>query len=176
MTIIQRDGVDEEGQPAASDRADIPYEQLVENAHEGIAIIQDEQFVYCNERFEELVGAEPTSLEGSDFLQYVAEDERATVAERYEDRLDGGDPPKQYRITTDDDTIVEATGTRIEYDGRPAVKAVLRDVTEQQRYEEALAGLNDVSRGFPRAETKADIGTLVVEKGTTVRGIDTLQL
>ncbi|WP_136717071.1 bacterio-opsin activator domain-containing protein [Halorientalis salina] len=169
-------GDDEEGAGTSQsgDGTTVPYRKLVENAHEGIAIIQDEEFVYCNERFAELFETTAAELRGQPYLSLVDEAERATVADRYERRLAGEDPPKQYRFTTDEGRVVETSGTRIEYEGRPADLAVVRDVTERERYENALDGLHEITQAFPRAETSDKIASLAVEIGRNILDVSEL--
>ncbi|MFB6179938.1 MAG: bacterio-opsin activator domain-containing protein [Halorientalis sp.] len=153
----------------------IPYRQLVENACEGIAIVQDGQVVYCNERCADLFGMTDSELVGQSFLTCVDEDERAVVADRYERRVDEETIPNRYRFTTRNGRIVEITDARIEYGDRLA-DVVVRDVTEQDRYETALSTLNDVTQAVPRAETPEEIATRITQRGPAILGIETVSI
>jgi len=152
------------------------YRRIVDNGHEGIAIIQDRRFVYCNDRFAGLHDTTPDDLEGREFLELVAENERETAADRYEQRLAGDASPKRVRLATRSGHVLEVSGTRIEYEGRPAVMVFARDVTEDEEYEQALHGLHTIAIEFPHAETNDEIAARAVDVGTDLLGVDTLRV
>jgi PAS domain S-box-containing protein len=125
------------------------YSTLVEKSHDGIVIIQDEEFVFVNSRFVELIGYEEEEILGMSFLEAVAPSDRAFVRERYERRLDPdySDPPSRYRISfvtsEGSERVAEVSVAKIQYEGKTAQLASIRDVTQQQRYKEELERVNE---------------------------------
>jgi two-component system sensor histidine kinase UhpB len=106
--------------------ADIPFDAIVEQAVAGIYVIQDECFVYCNQRWAEMLGYTPEEMHGWHLTKLVPADFLNEVLHKYYLRLKA-DPPS-----------IEVHGTRIIYRGRPAVMGVGVDVTERLRNEQEL--------------------------------------
>ncbi|MFB6206014.1 MAG: PAS domain S-box protein [Haloglomus sp.] len=124
------------------------YETLVERSHDGVAIVQQGRFVFANERFADLLGAE-SEVVGRSFSGVVAPPDRESVQARYERRVgpEAADPPSRYRINflTDggEARVGEISVADIQYGGAPAVLVTVRDVTEQTEYRERLERLTD---------------------------------
>lgn len=125
------------------------YATLVQQSHDGVAIIQDHEFVFVNSRLAEITGYEESELLGMPFTETVAPEDQQLVQERYERRLqaDGEEPPSRYTLAfeTKDgrNRDVEVSASAVQFEGSPADLASLRDVTERQRYEAELERLNE---------------------------------
>ncbi len=143
------------------------YSTMVEKARDGIIILQDEHIVYCNAAFVDICGYSSGEILGMPFLDMVRPESKETVHERYADRLAGKDVTGNHRIglvrkdeeRRDLDLAVEL----IDYQGAPAVMAVLRDVTERTKAEhdtaertKELACLYGVSQLADRVGTTLD--------------------
>ena len=115
------------------------YRTLVEACPDGVLIHRDGVIVYANESLVRLVGAKSThELAGTNLASLQAAHDRAQGA-----NLMRGDEPARYedgRIEhRDGHTVeVEVIAKRVVFDGRPAVQAILRDVTERREAEQAL--------------------------------------
>lgn len=122
--------------------AEIPFDAIVEQAVAGIYVIQDECFVYCNQRWAEMLGYTPEEMHGWHLTKLVPADFLDEVLHKYYLRLKA-DPPSIHFIThglhrLGHELRIEVHGTRIIYRGRPAVMGVGVDVTERLRNEQEL--------------------------------------
>jgi diguanylate cyclase (GGDEF)-like protein/PAS domain S-box-containing protein len=118
------------------------YSAIVENALDGIMIIQGGKIIFVNESAGRILGRTVSESTGYTFTDFIHEDDRATLKQRYEDRMAGRPvtPTVPLRIARPDGEIrhVEATGTVIDYEGEPADMAQIRDITERRLAEDAV--------------------------------------
>jgi len=119
------------------------YRTLVENSNDAIAVAQDGRLVMVNQELAEMLGAgTPAEIEGDEFMQYVAPESRARVAEQYQAWLAGEDAPQRDEMTLiagdEAPIVVEYNISPITFEGDVAHLAILRDVTERREREERL--------------------------------------
>lgn len=123
---------------------------MLDNASEGIAIIQDGVMKLVNPSLMKRIGYSEYELTSRPFLDFIHPDDRQMVAERHLQRLKGEEVSSVYRLRTVDKhgntRWVEVKTLLIDWDGRPAVLAFLTDITERKKTQEELAGLSDVYR------------------------------
>jgi PAS domain S-box-containing protein len=116
------------------------YSVLVEEASDGVAILQDGKIVFTNKKGLEIIGYSKDELIGLSFDGLVSEKYRQLTKERYERRLRGENIPSTYEIEliskTGNQVPVELSATRIQYQRRPADLLLVRDVSERKRIEE----------------------------------------
>jgi PAS domain S-box-containing protein len=118
------------------------YRILVEQANDGILIVQDGIIKFANQRLAEANGRTVEELLNTNFLDYVHPDEIPKVANRYQRRMAGEDVEQVYEtvlLHKDGHEIpVEINAGAITYQGRPGVFAFVRDHTDRKRAEETL--------------------------------------
>jgi PAS domain S-box-containing protein len=118
------------------------YRILVEQANDGILIVQDGIIRFANRRLAEASGRIVAELLNTNFLDYLRPDEVPSVANRYQRRMAGEDVEQVYEtvlLHKDGHEIpVEVNAGAITYQGRAAVFAFVRDHTERKLAEEAL--------------------------------------
>jgi hypothetical protein len=119
------------------------YSALVEKGSDGIVVIQDYVVNFANSKFGEITGYTKEEAIGSPVLDFVSEDCKELVLDRYERRIKNDwTIPYRYEIdllSKDGKKIpVEISGSYIEYDGKSANMAIIRDITERKQMEEAL--------------------------------------
>jgi PAS domain S-box-containing protein len=121
------------------------YRMVVENSLQGLAILQDGRFVFCNPAFSKMMGysvEELLSVTSENMSALIHSGDRTAMLNRYLDRLAGRPvPPRyEYRGIRKDGTEVwmEAYASPIEYHGRPAVQSAYVDITERRKTEKAL--------------------------------------
>jgi PAS domain S-box-containing protein len=149
------------------------YETVVEQSHDAIAIHQDGEVVFANQRCLEMLGYTEAELLGKSFQAIVAPEERERISEFYRQRIDANSdsPPRKYEsvFLTSDGTrrIGELTVTTIQYEGEPAILVFVRDVTDRHHYQaqleevaEQLELLNRVVRHDIRNDMSIILGWL----------------
>jgi PAS domain S-box-containing protein len=126
-------------------RSEERYRMLVENSLQGVAIIQDNRFVFCNGAFVRMTGhtiEELLSKPPAELVQMIHPDDRERVRVHHEDRLAGKqiEPRCEHRGIRKDGTefTLEVYDSPTEYNGRPATQLVCLDITEHKRSEAAV--------------------------------------
>lgn len=120
------------------------YQTLVENANDAIYIVSESHFEFVNPAFEKLFGYKKEEIcdKNFDFMRLVAPESRDLIKERGNLRSKGKDIPSRYKfkaITKDGEIRnVEVTTVNIGK-GKVRVMGILRDVTERELAEKALA-------------------------------------
>lgn len=111
------------------------YRALVEQAQDGIVLLQDGKIRFANSYLAELLGYAVEELLDTSFEGYVAPDHLPQVADIYRPRLEGEPAPSVYEAA-----ILHRNGSRIEvefnaglttYDGEPADLVFVRDIRER---------------------------------------------
>ncbi len=117
--------------------SEFKYSSLVENSTDGIIIIQDGKVVFTNQKTANIVGGKIENIIGSDLLDYTSPNYKRLVEDRYKKRIKGEEVPNQYEselVHKDGYYIpVEISGKLIEYENRPAIMGILRDITERKK-------------------------------------------
>lgn len=123
--------------------SELKYETLVESGNDGVLIIYGKGILaYVNSIICEMTGYTKEESIGTSFLNYISPKCRKMVAERYERRMKGQDAPDKYEIEIISKsgklTPVEINVSKIEFEGEPAIMAMVRDITERKLLEEEL--------------------------------------
>ncbi len=124
---------------AAVDASEEKYRLVVQNAHEGILLLQDGVFRFANATAVRLLGRPETEILDRPYLDFVVPRLHDEVR-RDQARLLAGEIPqvcREHLITRPDGSLVwvEVTGVRIVWNQRPAVLAFAQDVTLARRAE-----------------------------------------
>jgi hypothetical protein len=118
------------------------YHTLVEKGNDGIIIIQDGLLRFANSKIVEVTGFSLEEVLGKSFADFVSPEYRGVVVDRYKKRMSGEEVPNRYEIeilSKDGGKIpVEINASVIEYEGRPADMAIIRDITERKKAEDEL--------------------------------------
>jgi two-component system, cell cycle sensor histidine kinase and response regulator CckA len=113
---------------------------LVDNANEGIVVLQDWRFVFANPRFVNLTGYTPEHLRSREFTEFVYPDDREMISTRYRKRLEGDMTPFTYEARLVDRAgaikWIELNSVLFSWEGKPAVLLFIRDIAERKQAEE----------------------------------------
>jgi PAS domain S-box-containing protein len=123
------------------------YSTLVENASDGIGIIQDEKYVFANRTFMRIMGYAEEEVAGMHYLQIAAPESVDSLRERYWGRLKGEDVPgvteAKFIAKNGEVRYLEVNAGLIEYRNRKADLVIFRDITERKEHEMSLKKLSE---------------------------------
>ncbi len=115
---------------------------IVERCGEGLVVIQNDQFVFANNRATELLQTTREEMLVEGYLHRVHPDDRAWVEERRKQRLAGHDVPSRYEVRAllgnGDVRWLDIGVTMIPWGGAPATLTFFSDVTERKQALEEL--------------------------------------
>ncbi len=118
------------------------YSAVVNQANDGVIIIQDNVAQFVNIVLANMLGYTQEEVQGTPFINYVAPESRALIAGRVKARLAGEDVPSVYeaRLTRKDGTVMDAelSAGVIQYRGRLADVGMIRDITGRKQIDAAL--------------------------------------
>ena len=164
---------------AALREAEAWFRSLVEQSIAAIYVYQDGRFVYVNPRCAEIFGYALEDFSSPGFLARVIHpDDLPTVAENVRRRLSGETETIRYgfRGVRADGSVLylEVHGTRLEYEGRPAVMGVGIDMTDQVRAEqerEAAVAARDRFYAMVSHELRTPISTIMLYNDLLLSGV-----
>jgi len=119
------------------------FKTIVENSEDGISIVDNDRFIYVNQKFLSLFGyADAKQLIGKPITSIVAPEDQERVLSTSRSRQRGRDMPfiYDYKGVHRNGEIVEieVAASRITYEGKPVSLSFHRDVTERNTLEKQL--------------------------------------
>ena len=119
------------------------YRLVVDNSLEGIYITQNHVLKFCNQKFAEMFGfSNPVEALGTNLKNMVSSGSWDIVDQKVKDRESGKTQVEHYYFTAKRkdgfEFEVETLGSAIDYEGKPAIHGVMRDVSEQRSLEQQL--------------------------------------
>ncbi len=116
---------------------------LIDNAAEGIVVVQDGLLKFVNPKSAEITGWSVEELVSMSFLDLVHPEDRRLIADNHRKRMAGEDTPNNYvcRIIDRHGTTkwIQINAVRFDWEGQPATLTMLADITERVQAQEALA-------------------------------------
>ncbi|WP_306058620.1 bacterio-opsin activator domain-containing protein [Natronococcus wangiae] len=152
------------------------FETIAQCARDGIVTISADMTVqYANPAVEDIVGYPPDELVGRSLTE-VLSDEPARDLEEWVDRYlrtgerttDWGDIRIRGRHRDGRSIPLSVSLSDFEQDGRRYFTGIVRDVTEQERREERLTGLNRLAQQLTDAESAREICDRTVDAARTI--------
>ncbi len=140
--FIVRDITERRRSETALSESEERYRTLVEQAVDLIVVLQDEHVVFANAASQALLGWPPEEMLGQTARDFFLPEDLPRVMERYHERLAGDSRPEPYltRVLTRQGQVrwMDLAAQVVQWDGRPALQVIFRDVTDRHQAEMAL--------------------------------------
>jgi PAS domain S-box-containing protein len=119
------------------------FETLVERSNDGIIIIRDGMLQFVNGKMTGMTGYSREEVLGKPFLDFVTPEFKSLVGDRYRRRTKAGEAvPERYEAEmlhkNGTKIPIEINSSLIEHAGKPAVMAIVRDISKRKQMEERL--------------------------------------
>jgi PAS domain S-box-containing protein len=123
-------------------RSEAQFRGLIERMPDGVFVNSGGRVAYANSALGRLLGYDDaTALLGQMIEELYHPDDHRLIAERTRVlQAGGGVPPRELRMVRRDQSLcsVETTAILVQFDDRPGILVIVRDLTERKRAEEAL--------------------------------------
>jgi PAS domain S-box-containing protein len=141
------------------------FHTIVEHGNDGIVFVQDGIVQYCNSKMLELGDFTEREVLGKPFLNFVAPEHKEKVFDIYNKRIAGKKTQQRYDLNlmgkSGKKVYVEVSASLTSYKQNQVDIAIVRDVTERKKVEEALA--DEVVRRRILVEQSRD-GIVILEQ------------
>ena len=128
---------------AALQKSEEKYRKVVENANEGIVVVQEGYVRFANAKAVEFSGRPEPEVYATPFQEMAHPDDRALIIGNYVKRMRGEPAPEEYEFRTIDPSgrmrWLSVRAVKTEWEGRPGSLNFLTDITERKRLQDNLA-------------------------------------
>lgn len=139
LLIACRDVTERRRTEDALREAEAKYSTVVEQARDGVLIIQNGAIIFANGAILDMLGGPGDEIAGRSFLEILSPEYRETACEIHSKRFKGDRVPEVYEakiIRKDGAAIdVEISERLIQYQGKPAFLGCVRDISERKELE-----------------------------------------
>jgi len=137
------------------------FRTLVEQATDGICVVQDRVIKMGNKYITKLWGDSIEQILGRNLRDFIHPDALSEIVDRYNRRMAGENPPSIYQtiLKRKDGSrfYAELNAGIITYEGRPADLIIIRDINERKKAEEAFRESEATARALINAPTDSVI-------------------
>ncbi len=153
------------------------YRVLVEGSPQGNIIVQGPplRVVFANPAIERIFGysvKELQNLPAEAIWKLIHEEDRDHTIKAFENRLTGKPAPQQYELRAfrKDGKIswVNVRSSRIQYEGKPALQALMSDITEQKRNAQMQSVLHGIANAVNTSESLDELFRLIRDQLATI--------
>ena len=140
FTAIIRDVTERKFAEKTLQESEEKYRLIVENANDGIEISQDDKIFFSNPRFAEMLGYTVEEIQGLSFTKIYTPDSAAMFKKTTAGRRSSGSGSYESTFRKKDGSLIDVHVKYeiIDYLGKPATFAIIRDITEQKKADEEL--------------------------------------
>jgi PAS domain S-box-containing protein/putative nucleotidyltransferase with HDIG domain len=163
--------------------AEEAYLTIVENALQGIVLIQKNRVVFANPAMEKISGYSRDELQAftpEQVRNLVHPEDRDRVWENMQRRMKGEEVPSSYEFRflhkNGEVRWVKISATRINYRGEPAILASYLDITEEKRLAERLEAIHRVGQRLALVNSSGEIARIIIAAAKELLGLDEVGL
>jgi PAS domain S-box-containing protein/putative nucleotidyltransferase with HDIG domain len=163
--------------------AEEAYLTIVENALQGIVLIQKNRVVFANPAMEKISGYSRDELQAftpEQVRNLVHPEDRDRVWENMQRRMKGEEVPSSYEFRflhkNGEVRWVKISATRINYRGKPAILASYLDITEEKRLAERLEAIHRVGQRLALVNSSGEIARIIIAAAKELLGLDEVGL
>ncbi|MFC1620054.1 PAS domain S-box protein [Candidatus Neomarinimicrobiota bacterium] len=143
VQVLQRDTTKQKQVEDALRESEEKYRSVIERANDGIGIIQDNSVIkFVNTQMARMLGYQVAELIDRRFTDFILAENVQELINRSNKRFAGEPVPSVYELRllkkSGEEIDVEINAGIIQFEGKPADLAFVRDITERKRAEEAL--------------------------------------
>src|SRR5208283_1051182 len=140
------------------------YSTIVEKGNDSIVILQNGVIRFANSRIHGLTGFTNEETIGKSFIDFVAEQIRHMIIEMYKKRTGGEAVPARYEIAISkkdgQEIPVEVNANQIDFEGKSADMAIIRDITDRKKAEE---GQKLLEQNFRNSLNNSPMGVTIAD-------------
>lgn len=119
------------------------YKTLVDKSKDPIVVHQEGKIVFANPAAAKELGYSRVNFVNTNIKKYLPDESKDMVMQLYKKRMNGEEVPSVYELSlkSKDGSIIpfEVSSEKIDYNGKPAVLATLRNITERKKAEEIVS-------------------------------------
>jgi PAS domain S-box-containing protein len=153
------------------------YRNILDSSLDSVFLFSGTKLLYGNKKMAEVLGYDDVStLIGMDLMNFLPENEKGKIRQRALSRQ-RGEPQSdslEFSLIRKDGAImeVEASVSLTEYEYKPAVLAIARDISERKRYQTKLTQLHGSAEKLAGAITRDAVWDIVIETVSQILGFD----
>ncbi len=159
ILTVSKDITDQKLAEEALRQSEARYRSLVEHALDAIVIAREGKIVFLNPNLAEISGYSPEEIMSRPFIDFIHPEDGPKILDRHQRRMAGEDldPKIECRLIDRENQVhwTEFHVNVIDWEGRPAVLALIRDISERKRAEETLREAHDLLETRVKERTAA---------------------
>jgi len=152
LLAVARDITDRRHAEAQLRHSETKYSTLVEKGNDGVLVIQDGLLRFANSKVVNIIGLPLEKTIGRSFLDFITPKYRTFVVDNYKKRMMGEAAASGYEIEiiakNNTSIPVEISASIIEYEGKPADMAFIRNITGRKQAEHRVKESEDNLRAY----------------------------
>lgn len=137
------------------------YENIIERGSDGIVIIQNYKIKFVNSKMLEVLGYKKENVIEKNFLDFISPESKKYIENFYDARLNGETVTGRYSIKLLDkknrEIPVEINASIIEYQGKSADLAIVRDNRERYQSEKLKTALFQIAQSVTLSDNLEDL-------------------
>ncbi|HWP92580.1 MAG TPA: PAS domain S-box protein [Thermodesulfobacteriota bacterium] len=141
------------------------YRVLVENSPDLVFIIQNHRVKYANRKASHLLSYKPEELHSFNIVDIIAPGYKDLFMENLKKKAKGEEVPNYEVVLVNkngEEVVLDVNGVLTEYEGKPAVQIIGRDITDRRKADKEILRLAAAVRSLNSAVTITDMNRNII--------------